>query len=162
MTKYKADPLILSADQMPLHRNESSTQKTLNFRGREQYGFVKENRNLPRERCTVMTVISSKKELKPPPLEFVFKGKGQKVTFIPPNKVKFQWAEKRSYRIKQMLEYINRLPTIPAAFYPERRVNFTLDDYSAHLPPEIETALFKKRLFSHPYRRWNNRRRSSE
>ena len=141
------DPPILSADQIPPHRNESSTQKMLNFRGREHYCFVKENHNLSRERCTVMTVVSSKKELKPPPLEFVFKGKGQRVTLNPPNKVKFQWAEKGSYRIKQMLEYINRLPTIPAAFYPERRVIFTLDDYSAHLPPEIETALFKKGYF---------------
>ena len=141
------DPAILSVDQMPLHRNESSTQKTLNFRGREQYCFVKENHNLSREHCTVMTVVSSKKELKPPPLEFVFKGKGQRVTLNPPNKVKFQWAEKGSYRIKQMLEYINRLPTIPAAFYPKRRVIFTLDDYSTHFLPVIETALFKKGYF---------------
>ena len=147
LTKYKVDPLVLSAEQIPLHRNESSTQKTLNFRGKEQYCFVKENHNLSRERCTVMTVVSSKKELKPPPLEFVFKGKGQRITFNRPNKVKSQWAEKGSYHIKQMLEYINRLPTIPAAFYPERRVIFTLDDYSAHLPPEIETALFKKGYF---------------
>ena len=46
-----------------------------------------------------------------------------------------------------MLEYINRLATIPVAFYPERRVIFTLDDYFAHFPPEIETALFKKGYF---------------
>ena len=147
LTKYKVDPLVLSAEQIPLHRNESSTQKTLNFRGKEQYCFVKENHNLSRERCTVMTVVSSKKELKPPPLEFVFKGKGQRVTLNPSNKVKSQWTEKEFYRIKQMLEYINRLPTIPAAFYPERHVIFTLRDCSVHLPPEIETASFKKGYF---------------
>ena len=42
-----------------------------------------------------------------------------------------------------MLEYINRLPTIPVAFAPSKRVIFTLDDYSPHLPPEIESALFQ-------------------
>ena len=88
-----------------------------------------------------MTVVPSKKELKPPPLEFVFKGKGQRVMLNPPK-------EKGSYHIKQMLEYINRLPTITASFYPERPIIFTLDHYSTHLPPEIETALFKKVIFS--------------
>ena len=46
-----------------------------------------------------------------------------------------------------MLEYINRLPIIPAAFYPQKRGIFTFDDYSVHLPPEIETALLKKGYF---------------
>ena len=80
-------------------------------------------------------------------MEFIFKGKGQRVTLNPPNKVKFQWTKKGSFCIKQMLEYINRLPTIPAAFHPQKRVIFTFDDYSVHFPPEIETALFKKGYF---------------
>ena len=29
--KYRVDPPIINGDQMPLHRNESSAQKTLNF-----------------------------------------------------------------------------------------------------------------------------------
>ena len=31
LTKQKMDPPILSADQIPLHRNEQSTEKTLNI-----------------------------------------------------------------------------------------------------------------------------------
>ena len=46
-----------------------------------------------------------------------------------------------------MLEYIKRLPTIPATFAPSKRVIFTLDDYSAHLPPKIESALFQTGYF---------------
>ena len=51
--KYGIDPPIISGDQMPLHRNESSSQKTLNFKGEET--FVKENHMLFRERVTVFT-----------------------------------------------------------------------------------------------------------
>ena len=40
---------------MPLHRNESSSQKTLNFKGEET--FVKENHMLSRERVTVFTQV---------------------------------------------------------------------------------------------------------
>ena len=50
--KYKIDPPILSADQMLLHCNESSSQKTLNFKGRDQHCFVKENHYLSREPCS--------------------------------------------------------------------------------------------------------------
>ena len=44
-----------------------------------------------------------------------------------------------------MLDYINKLPTIPVVF--SKRVIFTLDDYSAHLPPEIQCAFFRKDYF---------------
>ena len=144
LQKYKVDPPILSADQMPLYRNEWSSLKKLNFKGRDQSCFVKENHHLSRERCTVMTITSSSKELKPPPLEFVFKGKGLKVTVNPPGKFKVQWAEKGSYHVEHMLEYIKRLSTIPVAFAPSNQVTFTLDHYSAHLPTEIENAIFQK------------------
>ena len=74
--KYKADPQILSSDQIPLHQNESGSQKSLNFSGSDQSCFVKENHDLTRERSTVMTIASSSNAIKTPPLEFVFKGKG--------------------------------------------------------------------------------------
>ena len=51
--KYSVDPPIINGDQMPLHRNESSQQKTLNFKGQDT--FVKENHMLSRERVTVFT-----------------------------------------------------------------------------------------------------------
>ena len=34
---FGVDPPMLNGDQMPLHRNESSTQKTLNFAGLDTY-----------------------------------------------------------------------------------------------------------------------------
>ena len=60
---------------MPLHRNKSSSHKILNFKGRHQSCFVKENHHLSRELCTVLAIVSSSKELKLAPLEIAFKGK---------------------------------------------------------------------------------------
>ena len=34
---FGVDPPVLNGDQMTLHRNESSTQKTLNFTGLDTY-----------------------------------------------------------------------------------------------------------------------------
>ena len=112
---------------MPLHRNESTSQKTLNFKGREQSCFVKENHHLSREQYIGMAIVSLSKDIKPPPLEFIFKGKEQRFTVNPPGKVKVQWANKDSYRVKHILVYINGLPTIPVVFVPSKRVIFTLD-----------------------------------
>ena len=39
--KYKVDPPILSADQMPLHQNESNGQKSLNSSGRVSHILLK-------------------------------------------------------------------------------------------------------------------------
>ena len=64
---------------MPLHLNESGTQKPLNFSGNDQSCFVKENHHLTQERSTVMTIAFSSNVIKTPPLEFVFKGKGIRV-----------------------------------------------------------------------------------
>ena len=148
LTHYKREPNIISADQMPLHRNESSSQKTLNFSGRNATTFVKENYSLSRERCTVMTIASSCPEKSTvPPAEFVFKGKGLRVKVNPPGKIKVQWAEKGSYREENILEFINRLPTIHTKFCPRNRELFTLDDYSAHLGPEVEKAFSRKGYF---------------
>ena len=69
---FSVDPPIIKSDQMPLHRNESSTQKTLNIKGYETY--VKENYSLSRERITAFTQISSDSAIVVKP-EFVLKGK---------------------------------------------------------------------------------------
>lgn len=147
---YKREPNIVSADQMPIHRNESSAQKTLNFSGRNVSCFVKENTSLSRERCTVMTIVSSCPEKsRVPPAEFVFKGKGLRLRekIAPPGKIQVQWAEKGSYRLQHVLEFIERLPKIHTIFKPGDRDVFTLDDYSAHLPLEVQSALHKKGYF---------------
>ena len=59
--KYSACPLIpiINVDEMPLHRNESASQKTLSFIG--ETTFVKENYMLSRKRITVFTQVSSDK-----------------------------------------------------------------------------------------------------
>ena len=130
---------------MPLHRNEFSGQKTLNFKGNNQTCFVKEN--LPPERSTVMTIVSSTNSIKTPAVEFVLKGTGKRAKVTPPGKISVQWAEKGSYRLEHILAFIEKLPTIPTAFTPGKRIIFTLDDYSAHLPKEVEDALHKKGYF---------------
>ena len=105
---------------MPLHRNESSGQKTLNFKGNDKTCFVKENNHLSRERTTVMTIVSSTNKIKTPPIEFVFKGTGKRVKVNPPAKTSVQWAEKGSNRLEHILEFNENLPTIPTAFAPEK------------------------------------------
>ena len=71
--KYGVDPPVINGNQMPLHHNESASQKTLSLKSEEV--FLKENYMLSRERVTCFTqvCIDPKIELKP---EFVFKGKG--------------------------------------------------------------------------------------
>ena len=110
---FGVDLPVLNGDQMPLHRNESSTKKTLNFTGLDTY--VKENYSLSRERIIVYTQVCKdpKVSLKP---EFVFKGKGVQVKLNPPQDMKFQWAPKGSYRLEHMLSTIANLPNRPNIF----------------------------------------------
>ncbi len=58
---------------MPLHRNESSQQKTLTLKG--EHVFVKENHALSRERASSLTVVSNAKDLQPD-TGLLFKGVG--------------------------------------------------------------------------------------
>ena len=75
---------MLSADKMPLRRNESGSQKSLNFSGSDQSCFVKENHYFIPERSAVTTIASSSNAIKTPPLEFVFKLKGIRAKVNPP------------------------------------------------------------------------------
>ena len=110
-------PAIYSwPDQMPLYRNESSEQATLNFKGQSQNTYVKENHMLPRERATVMTRASSQAASPPPSLEFIFKGKGIRVKINPPQGVNVQWAEKGSYRLEHLLKFVSTLKSQPVLF----------------------------------------------
>ena len=47
---YGVDPKIAMSDQMPLHGNEWSNEKILNFKGVPQTTYVKENYSLSRDR----------------------------------------------------------------------------------------------------------------
>ena len=88
---FSVDRPIINGDQMPLHRNGSSTQKTLNIKGYETY--VKENYSLSRERITAFTQVSSDPVIVVKP-EFVFKGKGTRIKQNPPDGIKYHWAPK--------------------------------------------------------------------
>ena len=138
---FGVDSPALNGDQMTLHRNESSTQKTLNFTGLDTY--VKENYSLSRERITVYTQVCSdpKVSLKP---EFVFKGKGVRVKLNPPQDVKFQWAPKGSYRLEHMQSTIANLPNRHNIFTHQNYGIYVLDNYSVHIMPEIKAVLLKK------------------
>ena len=71
--------------------------------------YVKENYNLSRERVTVFTQVSVSSDINLNP-EFVFKGKGTRTKWDPPDGIKFNWAPKMSYCLDQMLKTISNLP----------------------------------------------------
>ena len=98
----------------------------------------KNHHSLSRERITVMTSAASNIRASSPNLEFVFKGVGN---------VSVQWALKGSYRLEHVLKFIKEISTQPCSFFPGNRKIFTLDDYSAHLHPEVKKALKKKGYF---------------
>ena len=72
MVKHEVDPPGINGGQIPLHRNESSQQKTLNFNNADT--FVKKTATLSRERAIVYTQVCSDASIIQP--EFIFKGKG--------------------------------------------------------------------------------------
>ena len=137
--KYGIDPPIINGDQMSLHRNESSSQKTLNFKGEET--FVKENHMLSRERVTVFTQVSSDSKFYTP--EFVFKGKGTRTKINVEEDIKFQWSPSGSYRLDQLLKTISNLPNRYHLFTQKDYAIYLLDDYAVHRMPEVTKALFQ-------------------
>ena len=141
LDNYGVDPPIINGNQMPLHRNESASQKSLNFTGMDTY--VKENYNLSRERITVFTQLCSDPGVIFKP-EFVFKGKETRTVVHSPKGIKFKWAPKGSYRLEQMLRMISNLPNRFKIFTPKKCAIYVLDDYSVHLMPEIKEALLKR------------------
>ena len=139
--KYSVDPPIINGDQMPLHRNESSQQKTLNFKGQDT--FVKENHILSRERVTVFTQVSSDPAININP-EFVFKGIGTRTKLTLDGNVKYQWSVSGSYREEHMLKTISNLPNRFNPFTQKDFAIYVLDDYAVHLMPEIQKAYYQR------------------
>ena len=76
LNNYGVEPTIINGDKMLLHRNESSSEKTLNLTGYETY--VKENYNLSRERVTVFTQVGNDPTLNMKPDCFQEKGYSNK------------------------------------------------------------------------------------
>jgi len=139
---YKKEPIVINGDQMPLHRNESSRQKTMTLK--DENTFVKENYMLSRERITVFAQVSSDPDNPLPLPEFVFKGIGKHVTLDPPEGVHVQWAPKGSYQLDTMLKTIHQLPNRYHIFRPGDYVLYILDDYSVHVTEEVRGALFQR------------------
>ena len=75
---------------------------------------------LSRVRATVMTTVSSSNKFSAPPCEYLFKGKSTRVKLSPPPKTKVQWTEKSSYRFRNLLQYVENIPTEPVALFPKR------------------------------------------
>ena len=76
LNNYGVEPNGDNGDKMLLHRNESSSEKTLNLTGYETY--VKENYNLSGERVTVFTQVGNDPTLNMKPDCFQEKGYSNK------------------------------------------------------------------------------------
>ena len=98
------------SDQMSLHRNKSSGQSSMNFKGAAQTNYVKESHFLSRERITVMISVVSEKQSPAPKVEFVFKGVRKRLKLNVPQDVTVEWAPKGPYRLKHVLQFIERFP----------------------------------------------------
>ena len=141
--KYEVDPHIINGDQRQLHRNESSAQKTLNFKGEET--FVEENHMLSRERVTLFTQVNSESKFITP--EFIFNGKGKQAKVNVGDDIKFQWSPSGSYHFEQILKTISNLSNRYIPFTQKIYSIYVLDDYAVHLMPEIRKALFQRGIF---------------
>ena len=142
LKKFGVDPPVINGDQMPLHRDESGSQKTMSFKNLDAY--VKENYSLTRERATVYTQVSSDPTMNLIP-EFIFKGKGTRTKLNAPDGVKVQWSDSGSYRLEHMLNTIGNLPNRNNnPFSKKDWAIYVLDNYAVHLMPEIRKALWAR------------------
>ena len=106
--------------------------------------FVRENHNLSRERVTVFTQISSNGNIQLVP-EFVFKGTGKRrPKLTPPLETHYQWTDKSSYRLEQLLETFKHLPNRFNIFSHANFAIYVLDDYAVHLMPEVRHTLWNR------------------
>ena len=161
LDNFSIDPPVINGDQMPLHRNESASQKTLNIQGCDTY--VKENYSLSRERVTAFTQASSDPSIKVLP-EFVFKGKGTRTKLQPPAGIKYHWAPKGSYRLEQMLATISNSPNRYNLFTIKNFGIYVLDDYTCQRPfnARSKISFVETRIYFGGNRRGCNRRYSNK
>ena len=136
---------IVNMDQMPLHRNETSGQKTLTICDQDTVG--KQNYHSTLEQITCLTILSSKDRAIWP--HYVFKGRAthlQKKLKRPPGVVTL-WSAKGSHRVETMVETILHLPNLtrhdalPGWTFKEWQL--MLLDYSIHVTSEVRQELLK-------------------
>ena len=120
--RFHVDPVVWGSDQMPLHESEGANTKSLSIRGEDVY--VKENYAASRKRVTVMTTVSSSASTPPRHVEFVFKGMGTRTTVRIPYgiPISVQWAPKGSYRLDQLLHFVESLPTVASMDKSQMRI----------------------------------------
>ena len=138
LKKFGKEPVIWGGDQMPLHRNEQTGQKTMSWANADC--FVKENYMHSRERCTVYTTVSSDASRPAPKPSFLFKGKGR-VKVNAPQGVKVQWSDSGSFRVNNMIDMIKTIPVHQNIWNKNDCYIYLLDDYSAHLVEDVKSAL---------------------
>ena len=142
--------IIWGMDQKPIYMNEGGhkNQKTIQFVGAE-LAVAKDNIAQSRERVSAMTTATSDETdaTASLPVGLCFKGKTNRVLKkLPKNfgkHVVFQFAPKGSYRVEQVVEFLNRaLPvwTEERAAARDWRILY-LDAYAAHFADAVvETA----------------------
>ena len=75
----------------------------------------------------------------------MFKGTGKHPPKLTPLLgTHYQWADKDSYRLEQLLETIKHLPNRLNIFSHANFAIDVLDDYAVHLMPEVRQALWRR------------------
>ena len=106
---------------MPLHRNESHAQDHELFRSKPVNICKRELHAIERKsNCHDSSGIA-------PRPEYLFKGKGIRVKVNPPKGSNVQCPEKGSYRLGNMIQFIEKLPALPYQLFPSKRRIFILD-----------------------------------
>ena len=125
--KYGVDPPIINGDQMPLHRNESSQDKTMAFKKK-----TRSSRKITNSQESVLLYSrklvgsASKIVLQP---EFVFQGKGVRAKVAVEN-VNFQWSPSGSYGLEHVIKTISNVPNRFNPFTQKNFAIYVLDDYA--------------------------------
>ena len=107
LNNYGTEPTIINRNQMPLHQNKSSSQKTLNLTEYETY--VTENYNFSREQVTVFTQVINDPTLNLKP-ELAFKEKRYSNKINTLDNKQYQWTPKGYYKLKHMLKTFGNFP----------------------------------------------------
>mmetsp|Transcript_6581 Transcript_6581/g.9511 ORF Transcript_6581/g.9511 Transcript_6581/m.9511 type:complete len:197 (+) Transcript_6581:266-856(+) len=141
-SKFGKEITIINSDQIPLHRNKNSSQKTLSFTG--ETTDVKESYMLSQERVTVFTQGFTDPARPLPDPEFVFKGKGTTTKLNHSPGIKSHWSPKGSYCLDTMLSTIENLPNRYNMISESNFALYILDDYSVHITDRVRKALLAK------------------
>ena len=135
---------VVSFDQKPFWFNSVGSEATLSLKGARGVQVV-ENMCATRERWTFMSTACSWPVTSPPAVACLFKastGATIKQTLMTQNHVLIQTQEKGSYRVEDVLEFLDFW--LPVAEQPEDSLLVMLDWFSAHLHEKLQQLVRKK------------------